>query len=164
MTNADELSANEIEALVLKAARGGGLPLGHCEDLAAVSRFLDLDALSECPCSGEAPFAITLQSALDLLAAGSAPQEVHGDSALIAAYVEAAQSVMQKRLIWTTTSTGAVFQRFEAVMPAKPQSKGRRALPPTLALHLTEMAAKLQVPETDASRQAGAGAGLTDND
>ena len=158
------ISANEVETLVLKAARGGGLPLGCAEDLAAAARYLDLDALTRCPCSGEDPDVIAVQTALDFVMAGEGPQTVEGDRVLIHAYVLAAQTAWGKRLVWSETETGAIFERFDDTPVPPAQPLGRRTLSPDLAAHLSELAARLLVPETDASRLAGAGAGLTDND
>lgn len=164
MTTGKDISANEFETLVFKAARGGGLPLGHAEDLAAAARFLDADGLTRCPCSGDHPAAITIQTALDFVLAGEGPQTVEGDAALINAYVAAAQTVWKRRLNWTQTQTGARFDAFENTPSDPAQTIGRRVISADLAAHLSDMASKLLVPETQASREAGAGAGLTDND
>lgn len=159
-----DLSSNEVEMLILKAARGGGMALGYAEDLAATAPFLDLDSLGGCPCAREVSGVARVQTALDLVLAGEVPQTIEADGALISAMVTAAQIAWQKRLIWCATATGAVFERFEEGPFEVPEPQGRRALPPTLEGHLRDMAAKLLVPETEASRSAGAGAGLTDND
>ncbi|MCF2872401.1 DUF3726 domain-containing protein [Octadecabacter sp. G9-8] len=164
MNDPKTMSSNEVETLVFKAARGGGLPLGYAEDLATATQYLDLESLTRCPCSGARPDAIAIQTALDFVMAGDAPQTVGADAGLIQAYVAAAQRCWQKRLIWNATATGAVFEKFEDSSPDMSMKQGRRSVQPDLAKHLSEMAAKLLVPETDASRAAGAGAGLTDND
>lgn len=163
MTEGVEYSANEIETLVLKAARGGGLPLGLAEDLALAAGYLDFDKLALCPChSGGDAYAIP--RALDLLMAGQGPQTVQADAASIAAYVVLAQHQTGQTLVWTATSSGAVFERFEPRDPVAIAPLGRRILPDSLNAHLIEMASKNLVPETESSRLAGAGAGLTDND
>jgi hypothetical protein len=48
--------------------------------------------------------------------------------------------------------------------PAAKASLGRLTLPDTLFDKMNALAARILVPESDASRRAGAGAGLTDND
>ncbi len=159
-----ELTANEIEMLVLKAARGGGVALGHSEDLSAAAAFLDMDALAVCPCSGVTPAAMAVPVALDLVAAGAGAQTVQAEPAVIAAYVACVQARSGRTLVWSSTPTGAVFERFKDRAPDVAMPFGRRTIPVTLVRHLTEMAAKLLVPETDASRKTGAGAGLNDND
>jgi hypothetical protein len=49
-------------------------------------------------------------------------------------------------------------------IPRPPHPVSRVTLPDTLATKMQRLAARLLVPETDASRRAGAGAGLSDND
>jgi len=154
----DMLSCNEIEMLVLKAARGGGLPFGLAEDLSAVAAYLDFDVLETCPCQGAAPQIAVLCAALDRLQAGVEPQKVSVDPALLSAFAAWAQAQSGQGLeqyadgaISLTTGGGAT-------------SLGRRSLPPALLAHLQDMAAKTLVPETEASRTKGAGAGLLDND
>ena len=163
MTDRLEKSANEIEALVLKAARGGGLSLGLAEDLAMATAFLDLDQLAICPCHKDGA-ATVIPTALDLVAAGEGPQTVVADRATLDAYVASIEHQTGQNLVWNATQKGAVFQRFEPTKPAALAPKGRRVIPATLNEHLTDMAAKTLVPETENSRIGGAGAGLTDND
>lgn len=163
MTDRVDRSANELESLVLKAARGGEIPLGAAEDLAAAVPYMDLDDITLCPCNGADPAAVFVPVALDLVAAGEGPQTVEGDGAVISALVAGYEVRMGRKLSWRRTAGGAVFERFStgAVMH---ESRGRRAVSEALLDHLQEMAAKTLVPETEASRSAGAGAGLTDND
>ena len=163
MTDRLEKSANEIEALVLKAARGGGLSLGLAEDLAMATAFLDLDQLTICPCH-KGGAATAIPTAFDLVAAGDGPQTVVAERATVDAYVASVEHHTGQTLVWDATSTGAVFRRFERAKPVVHSSKGRRVIPAALNDHLTDMAAKTLVPETESSRNGGAGAGLTDND
>jgi hypothetical protein len=163
MTDRLEKSANEIEALVLKAARGGGLSLGLAEDLAMATAFLDLDQLTICPCH-KGGAATAIPTAFDLVAAGDGPQTVVAERATVDAYVASVEHHTGQTLVWDVTSTGAVFRRFERAKPVVHSSKGRRVIPAALNDHLTDMAAKTLVPETKSSRIGGAGAGLTDND
>ena len=163
MNGAQEKSANEIEALVLKAARGGGLPLGLAEDLALAAGYLDLDELSACPCTnGGAAFAIP--QALDAVAAGNGPKTVEADPALIAAYAASFEVQFGKTLVLVSTPNGACFHGFEANEQAEHAPLGRRKIPQALSSHLHELALKTHVPESESSRAGGAGAGLTDND
>ena len=160
-----DFSANEIEGLVLKAARGGKIACGLGEDLAAATAFLDLDGLTECPCSDGGPIT-TLPSAIDLVIAGQGPQAVSGDHALIEAYIAAIETQIGQTLIWQRTATGGVIERLDPAVPEHHQPLGRRTIREDLLAHLKDMGQKMLVPETDASRAAGAGAGagLTDND
>lgn len=153
-------SANEIEALVLKAARGGGLPLGHAEDLAAAVAYLDLETLTSCPCHSGA--AMDIPKAIDAVLAGESAQPVDADAPLVAAYCAAVHRQTGQAVASRETSAGVVIERVaeaEAVQPL-----GRRIIAQALGDHLADMAAKTLVPESEASRLAGAGAGLTDND
>ena len=163
MTDRLEKSANEIEALVLKAARGGGLSLGLAEDLAMATAFLDLDQLTICPCH-KGGAATAIPTAFDLVAAGDGPQTVVAERATVDAYVASVEHHTGQTLVWDATSTGAVFRRFEPSKPVARTIKGRRVIPAALTDHLPDMAAKTLVPETESSRIGGAGAGLTDND
>ena len=159
------LSANEIEMLILKAARGGGLPLGHAEDLSKAAAFLDLDALTTCPCSGQTVAAIDLPLALDRVLAGLGPQTVQAERQLAAAYcaVVAAQSGFQIETANTDDGTRVKLTLSDSDAGQR-VPKGRRSIDSALADHLAEMSSRILVPETAASRAAGAGAGLTDND
>lgn len=159
-----DLSGNEIQALVLKAARGGDVPLGLAEDLAAAAQFLDLDALTECPCRGEPTQISMIATAFDQVAAGEGPQKVNADPALIAAYAQMIETHQHCTVDLTTYENGAKITAIEQTRPQVSHPLGRRLVPETLAHHLADMAAKTLVPETDASRLGGAGAGLTDND
>jgi hypothetical protein len=163
MTYHFEKSANEIGALVLKAARGGGLSFGLAEDLAMAAAFLDFDQLAVCPCHTGGS-ATVIPTALDLVAAGNGPITVSADRAVINAYVTSVEYYTQQTLVWDVTATGAIFRRFEPIKPTTQSPKGRRSLPSALNDHLTDMAAKILVPETENSRIFGAGAGPMDND
>lgn len=157
-----EMSANEIEMLVLKAARGGGCPLGLAEDLAVAIGFVDLEELSRCPCDSGAVEAIP--SALDRLVTDGTAQKLRADPALVAGYV-AAFSRQIGTVAVEDAHDGTVTMAPAALPPATdPRPLGRRVLRPDLLAHLQDMAARTLVPETEASRVAGAGAGLTDND
>jgi len=126
-----DFSANEIEGLVLKAARGGGLPTGL---------------------------------GLDLVIAGQGPQTVVADPFVIEAYIAVIEAQIGQTVIWVRTPDGGVFERLDPAVLPDPTPLGRRDIPEPLLIHLKEMGAKMLVPETDASRLAGAGAGLNDND
>ncbi|MBT8410178.1 MAG: DUF3726 domain-containing protein [Octadecabacter sp.] len=155
------LSRNEVQALVFKAARGGGLPLGYAEDLAVVAAYLDFAGLSRCPCQGPAQ---AIPVALDLVLTGERPQVVQAEPAVIAAYVAAAEAAYGRRLDVEDRADGAVLRGFSGAA-GRPQTAAPRCdLPDALLAHLHDMAARTLVPETESSRQSGAGAGLSDND
>lgn len=147
-------SANEISGLVLKAARGAGMPLGCAEELARAAPHLahsgDLPLVAELlntPCTPPELIGDVLSgghavlraaSLLDLEAAG---RKAQAEPALPAALDSAMRAVRQGKAVAGPFAVGA-----------------------ELLARLEPLAAKTFVPETEASRLAGAGAGLTDND
>ncbi len=151
--------------LVLKAARGGGMPLGHAEDLCKAAAFLDLEAMTTCPCSGQFVAALDLPLALDRLLAGLGPQTVQVEPTLVAAYCAVVMAEQGRSIDWRMDADqGRVVLSLSNDAGAAPRPLGRRLIPDTLRDHLEQLAAQILVPETAASRAAGAGAGLTDND
>ena len=171
-------SRSEVQALVLRAARGAGLPPGHAEDVAQAA----VAALSRDPaCAGAiaaalpapAPAAFTVDGdrlhlavtpvvwagpmIRDALDAGAARIAAAGVDcpALLAAMLPDA------RLTWT--GADAIVQ--SAADPATPPvPRGQIDVDPTAWAAFEEMAARTIVPETDLSRIAGAGAGVLDVD
>jgi len=127
-------SVAEVQALVQKAARGAGLPLGTAEELyQAVPYALSLGVL---------PALVSQLKDLRELSADVDDAQAEGRDV---------QGLMQAML----AARGAVD-----VTPAK----GPQELDQSDLETLERWAAKTFVPESEASRQAGAGAGLTDND
>lgn len=157
------LSANEIETLVLKAVRGGGVPLGHAEDLASAARFLDLDSLEHCPCRGPDAPVMALPRALDKVRIGDVPQVVEAGPALAAAYFAAFEDVTGQAVAWHEDGAHVVMTGMKDT-DGPPSPLGRRSVPDDIFQHLTDQAALTLVPESEASRAVGAGAGLNDND
>jgi hypothetical protein len=137
-----DYSANEIEGLVLKAARGGKIACGLGEDLATATAFLDLDRLSQCPCS-DGGAAATLPSAIDLVVAGQGPQTVVADHTIIEAYVAAIEVQTGQTLVWRATQTGGVIERLDPSAPQGHAPLGRRTIPDTLLTHLQDMGSKM---------------------
>lgn len=135
-------SANEIAGLVLKAARGAGLDVGLAEDLARASGWLD-------------------ESALNDLAARLGDDEAR--AALISANLalDEVQASAAAEMPLDVIASGLAHAR--GIGPeAKPL--GAREVGQPLWQALEIWAARTYVPATEASRLAGAGAGLTDND
>ena len=144
-------SANEISGMVLKAARGTGMSIGCAEEL------------------GRAAPALAAQGALDcvndlLKQPFDVPQLVNGS-------VCDGHAVLAV-LAWRDLKAAGVDATLACEVP--------QVLFDALCVHtlicgpfevneqvwdqLSDFAAKTLVPESDASRLAGAGAGLTDND
>ena len=162
-------SANEVQALATKAARGAGAPAGQAaafgraavchltgarapDDLATA-----LDALPEGPILA-IPLALTalVEQATGDVVTGVLPSEC---PALAQSYVDALPYVQTAR----GTANGLEVS-LQLTTPAPRAPLRRLNLPDTLAALMTELAARTFVPESEASRLAGAGAGLTDND
>ena len=160
-------SANEIAALAAKAARGAGAPPAQaaafgqattCHLAAGRDPGLLAQALDALPLG---PIAIlpgalmrVLESATEDSATGTLPA-----TGLTQSYAEA-QPFAQ-----VCTSTGQGFEiTFTLTEPADRPKPARLELPKDLAKKMQSLAARTYVPETEASRLSGAGAGLTDND
>lgn len=170
-------SLNEVAGLVQKAARGAGVPLGQAEDLARTAFYLagigsDLHpitlALQEpmppvdirwdnrtmTVISG--PVVLVGPIVRDAFAMGyeTATLADMAHAPLVAAYL-AADGVAQA---WA----GLTISRSETeILPVKYKHV---SVPDSDWAIWNALAARTYVPESDASRLAGAGAGLTDND
>ena len=144
-------SANEISAVVLKAARGAGMPLGCAEELSrAAPNLMAAGALGQVPellsrlfeppsltqsaiCGGHPVLAVIAWR--DFIAAGQElGLECEVTSELKAAMIEL------KSPVGPFDVDAALWEQLESY------------------------ANKMLVPESEASRLGGAGAGLTDND
>jgi len=139
-------SLNEIQGLVLKAARGAGAPLGIAEDL-----------------SESVPFALAsnaLETIADILSAGNLTP--------LLADIAAIDAGLCGHDAPPLPATGA------SLYAALAASRGLTALPQAITnahpvkdrlwARLQKLAARTYVPASQASRATGAGAGLTDND
>lgn len=134
-------SSNEIAGLILKAGRGAGLPLGVAEDLAASSIHMDHETLEDLAVVLETPAKHTilsqLCSALDARACGSDE---------------------------TLPECGGVGAAMQATSEAKVGTIGAREVADDLWRRFEVFAHATFVASSEASREAGAGAGLDDND
>ncbi len=172
-------SRNEVEGMVLKAARGAGVPLGHAEDFARAVGILAmcnpealpslLNALdgpfevtiSEAPLTLTGPLIMCAPMAIDALRAGE-PEVVLANVTppeLLDAYL---QNAAQDYDLHVKNDNGHLTQ---SAKPQTPDIPVRTVtVPDALWLVWETHAEKTYVPETESSRLAGAGAGLTDND
>lgn len=164
------LSANEMVALATKAARGAGAPAQQAADFgnAALCHFQmgrapqhlrgALDAL---PTGSilNVPLAITriMESAEEAEAVGVLTLDAPTD--LLHSYLEALPFAVK-----TEPASAGLAVSISLETPTPPALAVRITLPGGLAGRMTELAARLLVPDTAASRASGAGAGLTDND
>lgn len=171
------LALNEIGAMVLKAARGAGIPLGQAEDLARVAIYLAgthskvgaiTQALQETQTQARVdwdhdrlvvhagPAALIAPIVRDAFAMGYDTAQIAdlSHAGLVGAFL--AENGVSLR--WD----GAVLRRSDTtVMPA---TCAPVTIPQEDWTIWGDLAARTYVPETEASRLAGAGAGLTDND
>ncbi len=182
-------SVNELQGALLKAGRGAGLPLGLAEDLAFCAPDIALaetDAiLTEVVACMNSPFdpatadlsgqgvvmgqgnlLLTMPSALDLVSAGNGPVILDGVSKDLANALIAGRERIEGKALWFDwigpTKVILHGRKSEAYTP--PSQPERVAVDPIHWTALLAFAANTYVPESEESRLAGAGAGLTDND
>jgi hypothetical protein len=161
-------SANEVTVLCAKAARGGGAPpeqatlfgraalchLARGRDPAQLKR-----ALEALPGGPILHLPVLFMALAEAALREEGPDALPDDSPpeLLQSYAEA-----QPFLVRIGAQTCQAQARPSE--PAPPLPATRIALQPELQALLQSLAAKTLVPESEASRRAGAGAGLTDND
>ncbi len=155
-------SVAELQGSLLKAGRGLSLSLGVAEDIAAAAPFfLAADELNE-----------TLAQLLREMESGRVTQVIEAiDAALCDGKAEIADSRAARALVASASyraqrvvilKAGHVVAQ-EPAKSAKPLPR-RKMIDDALWDRLQELAARTYVPASDASREKGAGAGLTDND
>lgn len=167
----------EIGAMAQKAALGAGIPLGQAEDLGRVAVYLagsggDLGVVADA--LTQAPDPIDVQWGSDQITVVAGPvaligpivrdafamgvvRAIFGDMGQVPLVVAMlAQAGIAVRL------TDKTIVRDGVVTPAEPV--GPVPVPDALWAVFESFAAKTYVPESEASRAGGAGAGLTDND
>ena len=164
------LSANELTALAAKAARGAGAPPQQAAAFgsAALCHFqagrapqhlrAALEALPAGPIIA-VPVALirVIEAVKDTVAEGVLRVDCPGD--LLHSYLEA-----QPFDVSITPTPDGIMVTCKLDTPAHRKQASRVTLPGGLAQQMTTLAANLLVPDTAASRESGAGAGLTDND
>lgn len=161
-------SVAEITALASKAARGAGAPAWQAARFGQAAALhlrhgrpaTELgEALTSLP---DGP-AMDLPLALDAALATEAPEaEVMADAppGLLQSYIDA----LPCRATATPGEAGVWQLSIDRGAPRERPAPGRISCSDALIAQMTALAEKTYVPETDASRAAGAGAGLTDND
>ncbi|WP_299415261.1 hypothetical protein [uncultured Sulfitobacter sp.] len=159
-------SANEVMGLATKAARGAGAPPAQAAQFgAAVVVYLNaahpLDVLNSALAALPAGPIMDIPLALARLAEqaddGRASGMITGfDASLLQSYVGA--------LPFAAEFDAAGVTRIDLNQPSARGHPHRIDLPDGCYAHWSDLGARLLVPESDASRLAGAGAGLSDND
>ena len=167
------VSSNELQMLVLKACRGVGVPMGQAQEVAvalaespqALGALLPHLALPIKSAKFDFSDGLTVKGAAllrdfsacaDAAALGVKPVRLCGLAACDLAHALA----RSRGLSIAAEGADVVFTEQEAVRP----QVSRGAVVPEIWQQVASFAALTYVPETDASRLAGAGAGLSDND
>lgn len=157
-------SLNEVMTLAAKAARGAGAPPAQAARFgqAAVAHLCAgrnpemLDrALAALPDGPVMALPLNLARVCEAPDA-SGPLEDGGWPELAESYVDALPCAA------TLNVDGTLTVHLDA--PAAPKSQARCEVSEDQIARWADLAARILVPESDASRLAGAGAGLTDND
>ena len=138
----------EVAALLMKAARGAGLPLALAEDLYQMADFISADDAMHVAADIAAggPALLELTHALDEMACG----ETQKIEAPLAGALAATRG-------WVLIGGERREGRPEKLA-------GPIELSDEVLSRLEALAARTYVPESDASRARGAGAGAIDND
>lgn len=170
-------STNELGALVQKAARGAGLPVGHAQDMGHLAVHMGvngkpLDVMLTALRTPLTPLAVTW--------ADDAISFEHGHPVLIAIATRDAfeagmrqayfQDDLQMLLVGPLLASGGITttSNHRSITATGTQfdepGKGPVDIADDIWDGFAALAAKTYVPATDASRLAGAGASLSDND
>ena len=159
-------SVNEVTGLAVKAARGAGAPPAQAAQFGAAAvvhlcagrdvQTLDA-ALDAVPAGPIMEYPLALARIAEAQKEGIAKGAFEVDTAGLAqSYVEA--------LPCQASLTIDHVLHLDLNRPAERRQLPRIELPDEIYARWSALAAKLLVPESDASRISGAGAGLTDND
>lgn len=162
-------SANEVMVLAAKAARGAGAPPAQAGDFGrAIVHHLkagrapsDISAALEALPNGPI-MALPIAFARVIERGGAAAHgriDAQGWVLLAQSYADALPYAVQLEVAEDALTLTADLQR-----PASKSPLGRFTLPEPLLAQMNGFAARILVPESESSRSAGAGAGLTDND
>lgn len=174
----------EAWALVVKAARGANVPIGQAEDLAFAMiaapdmAWLEIQAALSDPLDvrppedgeqlvySEARAVIDGPSAIDAAGMG---QEVYLGSLdaplILVMLCQMAEKATASSFEYVFDEEGGMLLRLSSAMAEKrEETAGHIEIPDQVWGFLNILAVKTYVPESDASRVSGAGAGLLDND
>jgi hypothetical protein len=179
-------SHNEVVTLALKAARGAGAPLGHAEDFAAAVGVLAAttpDQIGAVSCALKSPVARPQPvfegtrmrlSPVHVIMAGplladafltglaQATLVAVDAPALLAAYLSGI--AQHCHVVLDMQGDSVILTRVDTPTAAPTMRPGPLDIADTDWAFWESLAARTYVPASAASRLAGAGAGLTDND
>jgi len=159
-------SVNEVMTLAAKAARGAGAPPAQAAQFGAAAAVhlgagREIDPLEQALAALPEGPVILLPLALMRIAEQGQGGHISGtvtdaDPALLQSYLEALPYAAR-------LADGGLVELYLSRPSARPRLT-RIALPDHLFDDWNRLAARLLVPESEASRLSGAGAGLSDND
>ncbi len=171
------LSLNEVAGMVQKAARGAGFPVGQAEDLGRVAAYLAGTGASIAPVTAalrEPLCNVDIQWGEDRVAVSNGPAALIGpiirDAFEMGWNAAVLADMAHAPLVGAFLAESGVAQKWNGKEVMRSDTTLLRAacrpvsIPQDDWIVWTKLAAKTYVPETEASRLAGAGAGLTDND
>lgn len=165
-----ERSANEIYAMVLRAGRGANIPLANAQDIAAATRWLggNLAPVLHALETADHPTSVALVApgAIDMaLANPGRIQPINGgvSAPLLDALCQEAALRNGCQIIIEVKGDAATVCAQDGSPPTPPAS-ARATVEDQVWDQLGQWAARTYVPESEASRLSGAGAGLHDND
>ncbi len=180
------LSVAEVQALLLKAGIGDGLPLGHAQDLSGLAPLLMSDpqllAMAAAALDGghhrpgiegtddhavveRSDVLMAAPMVIDALVAGTRRVVMHNLDwpLLLWPFLAHAGQVYDMKFALSNSGKGTVMVTVADEDELEPFG-APQAVPLDVLDRLNGLAAKTYVPASEASRAAGAGAGLTDND
>jgi hypothetical protein len=160
-------SVNEVAGLAEKAARGAGAPpeqakwFGRAASV-HVGAGRDAENLARALMALPGGPIMALYLAVTEAQVANDPQvilRVGAPEDLVRSYLETLPFHVETSAMGTPLTI-----RFDMRRPAARPPISRGTLPEFVVVHMRDLASRTLVPESDASRQAGAGAGLLDND
>jgi hypothetical protein len=171
------LALSEIAGMAQKAARGAGFPVGQAEDLGRIAAYLAGTGASVVPVTKALQEQV---SDIDVRWTDGCVEVHAGPAALIGPVIRDAfamgcnkavlADISHAPLVGAFLAENGVAQNWDGVTVTVSDTTilAAKCKPVTIPQEdwnvWSECAAKTYVPETEASRLAGAGAGLTDND
>ena len=171
------LSLNEVEATLVKAARGAGLPLGVAEDFARFAAYLvatqrGAGAITRALAEDHATPAIDWDADIPRIGSGSAAMVA---PMVVDAFAMGHDAVKldnwaQAEITGAALACHGIAMRWDGLCVSRsdtevlPCPTGPVSVPEADWQAWQSLAARTYVPESAASRSTGAGAGLTDND
>lgn len=171
------LSLNEVGGAILKAGRGAGIPLGQAEDLARVGSYLigiggAAGVITNALTEAVIPATVDWQDDRVVVTAGSGAlvAPVICDAFRMGYDCATFTDPQHKALIGAALAADGVALTWDGLTVRRSDTEVLKAKTGPVTVPQDDwdiwqgLAAKTYVPETEASRLAGAGAGLTDND